>query len=202
MNISKVRKPILSGLIGLATLAPCKAQKAVQFVSETGITGVINKETSLYSGMNFIFDKGKNSTVAFVGGIVDKKVSLLSMAINNYAWNKNISSWGRLTSVIAKNQNTLRIDAAPIKVNAKSGNFSFSAIPAYSLYQDFRTGATTQGITPTVKASYSISPRVTIDAEAKYPSEPSKNLFNTRFGKFKDNISYYIAVLINLGGKK
>ena len=49
-----VRKPIITSLISLAALAPCKAQKAVQFLSETGVNGEINKELSYITGMHAV----------------------------------------------------------------------------------------------------------------------------------------------------
>jgi len=195
-----VRKPIITSLIGLAALTPCKAQRAVQLVSETGITGVVNKEASFYSGMNFQFIKERNFTDFFAGAGVspDKNVSFFGLGINNYSWTKNISSWARETFVAAKNTSKSTLEVAPLKANANLGKFNFALSPAYTLYNDFRTGSTTQGINTIFQASYSISSKDMIFAEAKYTSEPDKNLFKTQFGKLKDNISYFIAYMRNL----
>ena len=195
-----VRKPIVTSLISLATFAPCKAQKAVQLVSETGITGVVNKDGSFYTGMNLQFIKEKNFSDIFAGASVsqDKNVSFFGLGINNYSWTKNISTWARETFVAAKNTSESTLEVAPIKVNADAGKFNFAFSPAYTLHNDFRTGSTTQGINTIAQISYSISPKDIIFAEAKYTSEPADNLFKTCFGKLKDNIAYYICYMRNL----
>ena len=195
-----VRKPIVTSLISLATLAPCKAQKAVQFVSETGITGVVNKEASFYTGMNFQLLKEKIFSDIFAGTSIspDKKITFLGLGINNYAWTKNISTWARETFVAAKHVSTSTLEVAPVKVNTDVGKFNFALSPAYTLHNDFRTGNASQGINTIFQTSYSISPKDMIFAEAKYTSEPAKNLFNTQFGKLKNNISYFICYMRNL----
>ena len=190
-----VRKPIITSLISLATLAPCKAQKAVQLVSETGITGVVNKEASFYGGMNFQLPRGRNFTDLYAGVNVqpDKKTSFVGLAINNFSWTKNISSWARETFVASKRGANSQLEIAPIRANADVGKFNFSLSPSYTMYNDFKEGTTTQGINTIFQTTYSMTPRDIIFAEAKYTSEPSKNLFNTHFGKLKDNISYMVS---------
>ena len=192
-----VRKPIITSLISLATLAPCKAQKAVQLVSETGITGVVNKEASFYGGMNFQLPRGRNFTDLYAGVNVqsDKKTSFVGLAINNFAWTKNISSWVRETFVASKRGANSQLEIAPVRANADVGKFNFSLSPSYTLYNDFKEGTTTQGINTIFQTTYSMTPRDIIFAEAKYTSEPSKNLFNTHFGKLKDNISYMVSYM-------
>ena len=195
-----VRKPIITSLISLATLAPCKAQKAVQFVSESGITGVVNKEASFYSGMNLQFINSKNFTDVFAGACVspEKNVSFLGLAINNFAWTKNISSWARETFVSSKQVTKSTLEVAPIKANVSAGKFNFALSPAYTLHNDFKDGTTKQGINTIFQTSYSLSNKDLIFAEAKYTSEPAKNIFDTKFGSLKDNISYFIAYMRNL----
>lgn len=192
-----VRKPIITSLISLATLAPCKAQKAVQLVSETGITGVVNKEASFYGGMNFQLPRGRNFTDLYAGVNVqqDKKTSFVGLAINNFAWTKNISSWVRETFVASKRGANSQLEIAPIRANADVGKFNFSLSPSYTMYNDFKEGTTTQGINTIFQTTYSMTPKDIIFAEAKYTSEPSKNLFNTHFGKLKDNISYMVSYM-------
>ena len=192
-----VKKPIITGLMSLATIMPCKAQRAVQLVSETGVSGVANKEISFYNGMNFEFARGRNYTDLYAGiGVKsDKKASFVALAINDFPWTKNISSWARETFVASNRDASSTLEVAPIKANAGVGKFNFSFSPAYALYNDFRAGTTQQGFNPMVHATYSLSPKETIWAEAKYSSEPAKNLFDTHFGKFKDNISYMISYL-------
>ena len=190
-----VRKPIITSLISLATLAPCKAQKAIQLVSETGITGVVNKEASFYGGMNFQLQRGRNFTDLYAGVNVqpDKKTSFVGLAINNFAWTKIISSWVRETFVASKSS---QLEIAPVRVNADVGKFNFSLSPSYTLYNDFKEGTTTQGINTIFQTTYSMTPRDIIFAEAKYTSEPSKNLFNTSFGKLNENnISYMVSYM-------
>jgi len=196
-----VRKPIIAGLMSLSTLVPCKAQKAVQLVSETGMMGVVNKEASFYTGMNFELARSKNYTDFFAGVSVtpDKKPSFIALAINNFSWTKNISSWVRETFVASKNAANSTLEVAPVKGNVSAGKFKFYLSPSYAIYNDFHNGARcTQGINTIFQTSYSISPKDMIFGEAKYTSEPSKNLFNTHFGKLKDNISYYIAYMRSL----
>jgi hypothetical protein len=192
-----VRKPIITSLISLATLAPCKAQKAVQLVSETGITGVVNKEASFYGGMNFQLPRGRNFTDLYAGVNVqqDKKTSFVGLAINNFSWTKNISSWVRETFVASKRGANSQLEIAPIRANVDGGKFNFSLSPSYTMYNDFKEGTTTQGINTIFQTTYSMTPRDIVFAEAKYTSEPSKNLFNTHFGKLKDNISYMVSYM-------
>lgn len=192
-----VRKPIITSLISIATLAPCKAQKAVQLVSETGITGVVNKEASFYGGMNFQLPRGRNFTDLYAGVNVqqDKKTSFVGLAINNFSWTKNISSWVRETFVASKRGANSQLEVAPVRANADVGKFNFSLSPSYTMYNDFKEGTTTQGINTIFQTTYSITPRDIVFAEAKYTSEPSKNLFNTHFGKLKDNISYMVSYM-------
>ncbi len=192
-----VRKPIITSLISLATLAPCKAQKAVQLVSETGITGVVNKEASFYGGMNFQLPRGRNFTDLYAGVNVqpDKKTSFVGLAINNFSWTKNISSWVRETFVASKRGANSQLEIAPIRANADVGKFNFSLSPSYTMYNDFKEGTTTQGINTIFQTTYSMTPKDIIFAEAKYTSKPSKNLFNTHFGKLKDNISYMVSYM-------
>ena len=194
MNISK---PIITGLMSLATLTPCKAQKAVQLVSETGITGVVNKEASFYGGMNFQFLRGKNFTDLYAGvGIKpDKTASFQGLIINNYSWTKNLSSWAREFFAVSKSFSNSVFEVAPIKANADVGKFNFSIAPAYTVYNDFKAGNCTQGVNTIFQTTYSVSQKDMIFAEAKYTSEPSKNLLNTHFGKLKDNISYMISYM-------
>ena len=193
----KVGKPIIAGLMSLATIAPCKAQKAVQLVSETGISGVVKKEISFYSGLNFEFANSRNYTDLYAGiGVKpDKKASFVALAINNFPWTKNISSWARETFVASNRGANSTLEVAPIRANAVVGKFNFSLSPSYALYNDFKTGVTQHGFNPIVNATYVLSPKETIWVEAKYSSEPAKNLFNTHFGKLKDNISYMVSYL-------
>ncbi len=192
-----VRKPIITSLITLATLAPCKAQRAVQLVSETGITGVVNKEASFYGGMNFQLPRGRNFTDLYAGVNVqpDKKTSFVGLAINNFSWTKNISSWARETFVASKRGANSQLEIAPVRANVDAGKFNFSLSPSYTLYNDFKEGTATQGINTIFQTTYSMTPKDIIFAEAKYTSEPTKNLFNTHFGKLKDNISYMVSYM-------
>ena len=200
----KVNRPILAGIISLASLAPCKAQKGVQLVSETGFTGVIHKQDVFYTGMNFCFNsgkKGKNFTDLYAGinvPLKNDKPSFVALAINNYSWTKNVSSWARgVFSTTFGNAKTT-IEAAPVRVNEKFGKFNFSFGPAYAIYHNFKNRTTTQGFNPIFQTTYTINPKVKIFGEFKYTTEPAKNLFDTKFGKFKDNMNYMVACMINL----
>ena len=200
-----VKKPILAGLIGLTTLTPMKAQKPVQLVSETGITGLMKDEASFYTGMNFEFLRGKNYTDLY-GGITvkpDQSASFVGLIINNYPWTKNISSWARETFVASKGVVKSTLQIAPVKANTKAGKFNFSMSPSYVLYNDFKEGSTRQGVAAIFQTTYSMTPNDVLFFEGAYASEPSKNLFHTHFGNFKDNFSYMFSYMrkINTGCK-
>ena len=192
-----IRKPIIAGLMSIATIAPCKAQKTVQLVSETGVSGMMNKELSFYNGVNFEFAKSRNYADFYAGISVqpDKKASFVALAIDNFPWTKNISSWARETFVASNRGANSTLEVAPVRASANVGKFNFSLSPSYALYNDFKAGTTQQGFNPIVQATYPLSPKETIWVEAKYSTEPSKNLFNTRFGKLKDNVSYMVSYL-------
>ena len=195
----KVKKTIIAGLMSMATLVPCKAQTS--FVSETGISGVINKEASFYTGINFQSIKNKNFSDLYAGISVqpDKKASFVGLAINNYSWTKNLSSWARETFVTSNRATSSTLEVAPIRANADIGKFNFSLAPSYTMYNHLRGSdkGTKQGINTILQATYPISPKETLFAEAKYTSEPAKNVFNTHFGKIKNNIAYMISYLRN-----
>ena len=191
-----VRKQILTSLISLATFAPMKAQKPVRFVSETGITGVMKNEASYYTGMNFEFPRGKNYTDLY-GGITMKpnqQASFVGLIINNFSWTKNISSWARETFSAGHDvKSTLQV--APVCTNAKAGKFNFSFKPSYVMYNDLKKGSTTQGVGAIFQTTYSMTPKDMLFFEGAYASEPSKNLFHTHFGNFKDNFSYMFSYM-------
>ena len=188
-----VRKPILTGLLGIASLAPCKAQNPVQFFSEVGVTGVVTKNNLFYGGMNMGINAGKNYTNLYAGVTLNQKkqAGITGLVFNNYSWNKNLSSWAR--DVVSTSGNTLEV--APVKATLKAGKFDFSVAPAYTLYNDFESGKTTQGINFISQTVYSINNKNKIFFEGKYMTEPSNKLTNTRFGKFKDNFSYMCSYL-------
>lgn len=195
----KVRKTIITGLMTIATLAPCKAQKAVQLASEAGVSGVVKKEASFYTGMNFQLPRERNYADFYAGISVkpDKKASFVGLIINNFSWTKNISSWARETFVASKRGANSQLEIAPVRANVNAGKFNFSLSPSYTMYNDFKEGTTTQGINTIFQTTYSVTPKDIIFLEAKYTSEPNKNLFNTSFGKFNNNISYMISGIHN-----
>lgn len=200
----KVRQIIMTGLMSLATLAPCKAQKAMHLVSEAGITGAVNKEMSYIGGLNVQILGGKNFADAFAGIKVnpDKKASFASLFINNYSWTKNISSWVRETFFASERGSNSILQVSPVRGNANVGKkLNVSLNPSYTLYNDFGEGTTTQGISTISQVTYSIDPKTQLFFEASYSSEPAKNLFNTHFGKFKDNASYMLTCTHKLWSK-
>ena len=197
MNIGK---PILAAVMSLATLAPCKAQKSVQYIAETGFTGVVNNGHVLYSGMNFGFPRGKNYTNLYAGMNLnsDKQVSFVGLALNNYNWTKNISSWVREAFSLSKRGANSTLEVAPIRANTQAGKFDISFAPAYVVRNDFKAGTATQGINTIFQTTYSITPSDKIYFEAAYTSTPAKNIFKTHFDKFADNISYMISYMKSL----
>ncbi len=192
-----VRKPIITSLISLAALAPCKAQKAVQLVSETGVNGEINKELSYIAGMHAVLSKSKNQTDIYCGMVVDaeKQFTFESQLENEYSWTKNISSWVRETFHLSKNENNLLSEVAPIKANTSLGKFDGSLAPVYMLHNDFRGKETKQGLGLVLSTMYNIDSSNALKFEAEYATEPAKNLFSTQFSKLKDGISYVIAYI-------
>ena len=185
----KVRRSLLTGLIGLATLAPCKAQKPVQLMSETGISGYVNKEFSFYTGMNFLLPRGKNFTDLYAGVSVqpDKKASFVGLAINEFSWTKNLKSWARETFVASDRGANSTLEVAPVRASVDAGKFNFSLTPSYALYNDFKQGTTTQGFNTIFQTTYTMSPKDMLFAEFKYTTEPATNLFKTHFGSPKNN---------------
>ncbi len=181
----KIRRPLIAGLISLATLSPCKAQKPVQLMSETGLCGYINKEASFYGGLNVLFPRGKNFTDLYAGVYVppDKKASFVGLAINEFSWTKNLKSWARETFVASDRGANSTLEIAPVRASVDAGKFNFSLTPSYALYNDFKEGTTTQGFNTIFQTTYTMSPKDIIFAEVKYATEPSKNLFKTHFGK-------------------
>lgn len=194
-----VRKPIITGLISLATLVPCKAQKAVQFASETGVTGEINKELSYFSGIHGILSQSKNQTDIYCGMVVDaeKHFTFESQLENEYGWAKNISSWVRETFHLSNNENNLLSEVAPLKVNASSGKFDGFFAPVYMLHNDFKGKESKQGVGLVLNSMYNIDSNNALKLEAEYTTEPAKNLFNTHFGKLKDSISLVFSYIRN-----
>lgn len=202
-----IKRSVVTGLMGLTTLAPCKAQK-VMLAPEVGVSGALKKEMSCYGGLNVQFPRAKSFSDLYGGVSVnpDKKASFVGLAIHDQTWHQNVchpnfkvdvGSWGRET-FIASNRNTNSIlEIAPVRVKTSTGKVSFSLNPSYALYNDFREGTTTHGINTIVQATYS-TPSYTLWGEAKYSSEPAQNICNTLFGNVKDNLSYMLSCIIPL----
>lgn len=192
-----IKKPVLAGLMCLATIAPCKAQKPVQFASSTAINRSISNKISVFSGLDILIPKKNNMTDIFSGVMLqqDKTTSLVFKVVDNYSWTKHISSYVREALMISGKGTNSTLEVAPIKANANVNKFNFSLGPAYTLYNDFKNGTTTQGINMIFQTTYSMTPKDKLIAEAKYVSTPSKNLFDTHFGKLKDNTSVMIAYM-------
>lgn len=193
----KVRTPIIACLMSLSAIAPCKAQKAVQLSSETGVSGEINKELSYFSGLHANYSKSKNNTDLYCGMVVDaeKQVTFESQLENEYSWTENISSWIRETFNLSKAENNLKSELAPLKINKSVKKFDTSLAPAYIIQNDFRDKNTKQGVGVVLNAVYNIDSNNALKLEAEYETEPSKNLFDTHFGKLKNNISYVISYI-------
>lgn len=187
----------MAGLMSIATLSPCKAQKTVQIVSETGITGEINKELSYFGGLHAELPGIKNNADLYCGMVVDagKQVTFESQLENDYSWNKNISSWIRETFHLSKNENNLKSELAPLKINKSLNNFDTFIAPVYVMQNDFKEKETRHGLGLVCDAIYNIDSNNSLKFEAEYETEPAKNLFKTHFGKLKDNISYVISYL-------
>lgn len=193
------RKPIITGLMSLASFAPCKAQKVVQFASETGVTGEINKELSYTAGLHTILSKSKNQTDIYCGMVVDAEKNFMfeSQLENEYEWAKNIGSWVRETLHLSKNEKNLLSEVAPIKMNTSLGKIDAFVAPVYMLHNDFKGKETKQGVGLVLSSLYNIDSKNSLKFEAEYASEPSKNLFDTKFGKLKDCISGIISYIRN-----
>lgn len=192
-----IKKPIIAGLMSLATFAPCKAQKAVQFVSESGVTGEINKELSYFGGLHANILKSKNNTDIYCGMVVDaeKQFTFESQLENEYSWTENLSSWIRETFHLSKRESNLTSEVAPVKINTSVKKLDISVMPAYTIQHDFREKDAKQGLNAILNTVYNIDSKNSLEFEAVYSSEPAKNLFKTSFGKLKDNFSASLSYL-------
>ena len=93
-----IRKPIITGIMGLTAIGVCKAQKPVEVFSETGLTGVVHKEAVYYGGMNLGIPTEKNYTDVFAGMTInsDKKASFLALAKSSTLLMSNKSGLSKL----------------------------------------------------------------------------------------------------------
>jgi hypothetical protein len=192
----KVKQLIATGLVsGITAFLPCKAQRAVQLVPETGITGALKTEMSYIGGLNLQITKGKNFSDFFAGLKVqhDKQASFAGMFVNNYSWTETVSSWLRGTVIASRRGTKSVLETAPVRINVPAGKFNLSLSPSHVMYNDFKDGTTTQAISTIFQTTYSINPKNQLFFEAAYSSEPVKNLSKTSFGKPEDNISYMVT---------
>ena len=194
----KARKVILTSLISLATLAPCKAQRVAQFISETGVTGEINKELAYFGGIHVEFSGSKLCSDLYSGIIVNpqKQATFEVCSENDYKWAKNIGSWLRETFHLSKRESNLSSEIAPVKFYTSTGKLDVSVAPAYTLQNDFREKEMKQGLSTVLSTNYNIDSNNTLKFETSYSSEPTKNLFDTTFGKLKNNISCVFSYLM------
>ena len=194
-----VRKPIIVGLMGLAALGTCKAQK-VQFATETGVNGAPNQELTYFNGLHTIFDNNKNNTDVYCGLVADteKQFTFETQLENEYSWTNNISSWVRETFHLSKRENNLTSEFAPIKANVPINKFDTFVAPVYILQNDFKEKEHVQSIGVVLNATYNADESNSIKFEAEYASEPAKNIFKTSFGKLKDNLSYIVSYIRKL----
>ena len=192
-----IKKPIIAGIATLSTLAPCKAQKSVEIFSEAGISGMVHKEPVFYSGVNFGIPVKRNYTDLFVGGNfnANKQGTFVGLALNNFSWTKNISSWVRETFTASNRGVNSTLEIEPVRVNAATGNFNVSFGPAYVINNDLKAKTTTQNLETVLQTTYTLTPSDKLFFEAAYKTEPAKNIFDTHFGKFKDNISYMFSYM-------
>lgn len=193
----KIKQVALASMMGLATIAPAKAQiqKPVQTIFETGFNGIVKKEMGMYGGMNFGVPMKNNFADLFLGGSIDasKTASFLGMFIDEYSWNRNLSSWLRgILSVSKENINTT-LEASPIKANLRAGKFNFSINPAYAIFDNTAENKVTRGINTIFQSSYSMTPSDKMFLEVKYSSSQAENIKDIRFGSLGDNLSYIIS---------
>ena len=200
----KVKRIVTTGLMSLATLVPCKAQKAVQLVSESGITGSVNNTVSYINGLNLQFIGNRNFADVFAGLKIhnDKTTSFASLFVDNFSWTKHISSWFRGTLICSERDANLFIQTAPVAGNVNIGKkINISIKPCHIMSSNLKDGTTTQSVGAISQMTYSIDPRTQLFFEASYSSKSTKNLFNTHFGKFKDNTSYMLTCTHKLWSK-
>ena len=191
-----VKKTMMAGLMGMAVLVPVKAQN-VRILSETGVTGDINKELLYSGGLHAEISSSKNTADFYGGMLVDseKQFTFESQFENEYSWTENLSSWIRETFHLSKRENNLTSEVAPIKVNKSFNKFDTSLAPVYIMQNDFKEHENTQGVGMVLSTIYNVDSDNALKFEAEYSTEPAKNLFETRFGKLKDSISYVISYL-------
>ena len=194
-----VKKPILTGIISLSALAPCMAQRTVQFASESGVAGFINNEAVYFNGVHANLLNEKNNTDIYCGMVLDtdKNVTFETQLENEYSWTNNLSSWIRETFHLSKYENNLTSEVAPVKLNKSFKKLDTFVAPVYIAENDFKERENYQGVGVVLNATYNPDSNNSVKFEAEYTSEPAKNLFNTTFGKLKDNISYVISYIHN-----
>ena len=192
-----VKKPIIVGLMSMATLGACKAQSAIEFATETGVNGMLNDRLVYSGGLHAILEKEKNATDMYCGMMVDsdKQFTFESQLENEYSWTKNISSWVRETFHLSKKENNLTSEVAPIKANASYNKFDSFVAPVYIMQNDFKEKETMQNLGVVLNTTYHFDTNNSIKLEAEYTSKPTKNIFKTQFGKLKDNLSYIVSYI-------
>ena len=190
----KIKQAALAGMMGLATVAPVKAQKPVQCIFETGFNGMIKKEMALYGGMNFAAAKNKNFADLFLGANLDanKNATFLGLFIDNYSWTKNVSSWVRGTLAVSKDAVNTTLEASPVRYNVSAGKFNFGINPAYTVYNDALANTTTQGVNTIFQSSYSMTPSDKLFLELRYSSTAAGSLKDIKFEEPNENNMFYM----------
>lgn len=117
--------------------------------------------------------------------------------MNNYNWTKYVSSWIRGVFVVSKKSANSTIEVSPLRANFSLGKVDMSLNPAYAIYNDYKTGKTTQGMNTIFQATYSLSPKDKFFLEVKYALEPAENFFDARLRKAEDGTSYMISYMRN-----
>jgi len=193
-----VKKPIIAGLMSLSALGYCSAQKSVQIMSETGVSGNFNQEQVFSGGLHAILSQGKNCTDVYCGMLADtkKQLTLETQLENEYSWAKNFSSWIRETFHLSKDENNLTSELAPVKINKSIGKFDTFAAPVYVVLNDFKEKENAQCAGLVLNSTYNIDNKSAIKFEAEYCTQPAKNIFETSFGKLKDSMTYVISYIM------
>ena len=187
-----IRKPLIIGMLGLASICPLKAQKAMQVIPEVGVFGNVKSVPTLVGGINGAIAEGNNYADVFIGGTLSNQgvPGFSGIVFDNLSWSKNFSSWARDFFLASKNGVTSTLDFAPIKYNAQAGKFNFSVMPAYSRNDDFVNHTATHNVKVISQTMLSMTPKDRLCLEMQYGTIPTENINDTYFGNFSDSFGF------------
>lgn len=186
-----IKKVIPMCMLALAPLS-VKAQSAVHFIPEAGICGTAKTVPMLLGGCNAAYSCGKNFADVFIGGSLNKDAvpGFVGIAVENYSWNKNISSWIRDLFMSSKTGVTSTLDVAPAKFNTSIGKFDFSVLPAYCRQDDMVNHTACHSFKGIIQSIFHMTPKDQIMLEMQYGTTPANSITNTSVAPFSDTFNF------------